>query len=159
MDARPPPADTDNPGADGIQVLRVWILGILLLGLLGTVVELVLLGHYEEPLQFVPLVLIAAALPALAWEFSRRDRASRRAVQVLMMLFVVAGFIGFAAHFHGSAEYQLELNPDMSNRELLEKILRAKAPPLLAPGMMLQLGLLGLAYVFSDSRFLRSGSK
>jgi len=159
MDARPPQVDTDNPGADRIAVLRVWILGILLLGLLGTVIELVLLGHYEEPLQFVPLVLIAAALPALWWEFSRRDLASRRAMQVLMVLFVVAGFLGFAAHFHGSAEYQLELNPDMSNGELLEKILRAKAPPLLAPGMMLQLGLLGLAYVFSDSRFRRSRSK
>jgi hypothetical protein len=47
----------------------------------------------------------------------------------------------------------------MSNWELLEKILRAKAPPLLAPGMMLQLGLLGLAYVFSDSRFRRGKAK
>jgi len=47
----------------------------------------------------------------------------------------------------------------MSTWELLEKILRAKAPPLLAPGMMLQLGLLGLAYVFSDSRFRRSETK
>jgi hypothetical protein len=39
---------------------------------------------------------------------------------------------------------------------LVEKVLRAKAPPLLAPGMMLQLGLLGLAYVFSDSRFRKN---
>jgi cation transport ATPase len=158
MDARPP-ADADNAGAARITMLRLWILGILLLGLLGTVTELVLLGHYEEPLQFVPLVLIVAALPTLWWEFSRRARASRRAMQVLMALFVLAAFLGFAAHFHGSAEYQLELNPDMSTLELLEKILRAKAPPLLAPGMMLQLGLLGLAYVFSDTRFRRSGSK
>jgi hypothetical protein len=78
--------------------------------------------------------------------------ASRRAAQIVMALFVLAGFVGFVAHFQGSAEYQLELNPDMSTWELLEKILRAKAPPLLAPGMMLQLGLLGLAYVFSDAK-------
>ena len=32
------------------------ILGILVLGLLGTVTELVLLEHYEQPTQFVPLV-------------------------------------------------------------------------------------------------------
>jgi hypothetical protein len=38
----------------------------------------------------------------------------------------------------------------------LEKVLHAKAPPLLAPGMMMQLGLLGLAYVFSDKRYRRS---
>jgi uncharacterized membrane protein len=159
MDAQPPQAGADSTGADRIELLRRWILLILVLGLLGTVTELVLLEHYEQPLQFVPLVLIAAAVGVLWWEFRRRDLASRRATQIVMALFVLAGFVGFAAHFQGSAEYQLELNPDMSNWELLEKILRAKAPPLLAPGMMLQLGLLGLAYVFSDSRFRRSETK
>jgi uncharacterized membrane protein len=159
MDAQPEQAGAASAGADRIELLRHWILGILVLGLLGTVTELVLLEHYEQPLQFVPLVLIVAAIAVLFWELRRRDVASRRAMQVVMTLFVLAGFAGFAAHFQGSAEYQLELNPDMSNWELLEKILRAKAPPLLAPGMMLQLGLLGLAYVFSDSRFRRSMAK
>jgi uncharacterized membrane protein len=152
MDAQPPQTSAGSAGADRIELLRRWILVILVLGLLGTVTELVLLEHYEQPLQFVPLVLIVAAVGVLWWEFRRHDLASRRAMQIVMALFVLAGFVGFAAHFYGSAEYQLELNPDMSNWELLEKILRAKAPPLLAPGMMLQLGLLGLAYVFSDSR-------
>ncbi len=152
MDAQPPQMSAGSAGADRIELLRRWILIILVLGLLGTVTELVLLEHYEQPLQFVPLVLIVAALGVLWWEFRRRDVTSRRAMQIVMALFVLAGFGGFAAHFYGSAEYQLELNPDMSNWELLEKILRAKAPPLLAPGMMLQLGLLGLAYVFSDSK-------
>jgi len=159
MDAQAPQAPRDSTRADRLEMLRRWILVILVLGLLGTVTELVLLEHYEQPLQFVPLVLIVAAFGVLWWEFSRRDLASRRATQIVMALFVLAGFVGFAAHFLGSAEYQLELNPDMSNWELLEKILRAKAPPLLAPGMMLQLGLLGLAYVFSDSRFRRSEMK
>ena len=159
MDAQPPQAQADSAGADRIELLRRWILAILVLGLLGTVTELVLLGHYEQPLQFVPLVLIVAAVGVLWWDFTRHDMASRRATQIVMALFVLAGFAGFAAHFQGSAEYQLELNPDMSNWELLEKILRAKAPPLLAPGMMLQLGLLGLAYVFSDPRLRRSETK
>jgi hypothetical protein len=152
MDAQPPQAAADSGRADRLELLRRWILVILVLGLLGTVTELVLLEHYEQPLQFVPLVLIVAALGVLWWEFRQHDLASRRAAQIVMALFVLAGFVGFAAHFQGSAEYQLELNPDMSTWELLEKILRAKAPPLLAPGMMLQLGLLGLAYVFSDSK-------
>jgi len=156
MDAQRSQADVDNVGADRIELLRRWILAILMLGLAGTVTELLLLEHYEQPMQFVPLILIVAAVAVLAWEFRRHDTASRRAVQIVMALFVLAGFVGFVAHFHGSAEYQLELNPEMSNWELLEKVLRAKAPPLLAPGMMLQLGLLGLAYVFSDSRYRRS---
>jgi len=159
MPAQPQQAGADNVGARPIELLRRWILGVLLLGLLGTVTELVLLEHYEQPLQFVPLVLIVAAVAVLIWEFRRRDAASRRAVLIVMALFVLAGFVGFEAHFYGSAEYQLELNPEISNWELLEKVLRAKAPPLLAPGMMLQLGLLGLAYVFSDSRYRRSEMK
>jgi uncharacterized membrane protein len=152
MDASPSHARADSAGAGRLGLLRRWILLILVLGLLGTVTELVLLEHYEQPLQFIPLLLIVAAVSVLWWEFRRRDLASRRATQIVMALFVLAGFVGFAAHFRGAAEYQLELNPDMSNWELLQKILHAKAPPLLAPGMMLQLGLLGLAYVFSDSK-------
>jgi hypothetical protein len=146
-------------GADRVELLRRWILGVMVLGLLGTVTELVLLEHYEQPLQFVPLVLIAAAIAALGYEVRRHDAASRRALQVVMGLFVLAGFIGFVAHFLGSAEFQLDLNPDMSAWELVGKVLRAKAPPLLAPGMMLQLGLLGLAYVFSDPRYRKGEMK
>jgi uncharacterized membrane protein len=156
MDAQ---RSVDGAGADRTELLRRWILGVLVLGLLGTVTELVLLGHYEQPLQFVPLVLIAAAIAVLAWEFKQHDAASRRVLLIVMALFVLAGFVGFVAHFAGSAEYQLELNPEMGAWELVGKVLRAKAPPLLAPGMMLQLGLLGLAYVFSDPRFRRSDVK
>ena len=63
-----------------------------------------------------------------------------------------------AAHFQGSAEFQRELNPSIGFSDLLDKILHAQAPPLLAPGMMLQLGLIGLAYVFSDDRYRKGNS-
>jgi len=112
----------------------------------------VLLEHYEEPLQFVPLVLIAAAVAAIVWHLARASAASLRALQVVMGLFVLAGFAGMAAHFVGSAEYQLENDPTIGLWDLIEKVMRAKAPPVLAPGMMLQMGLLGLAYVYSDRR-------
>lgn len=134
-------------------MLRKWILAVLILGLLGTITELVLLEHYEQPLQFVPITLIALAVVVIGWNLVQGDVASLQALLVLMALFVLAGFIGFVAHFYGSAEYQLELDPSMSTWDLLEKVLHAKAPPLLAPGMMLQLGLLGLAYGLSNSRY------
>jgi hypothetical protein len=137
-------------------MLRLWILGVLVLGLLGTVVELVLLSHYEQPVQLVPVVLLVLALLVLAWHVMGHSAASLRVLMGLMILFVLAGFAGFAAHFYGSAEFQLDLEPSLSTWELLEKVMRAKAPPLLAPGMMMQLGLLGLAYVFSDKRYRRS---
>jgi hypothetical protein len=142
-------------GADSVVVerLRLWVLGVLVLGLIGTATELILLEHYEQPLQFVPLVLMAMGVVVLIWHYARRDAASLRALQIVMGLFVLSGFAGMLAHFNGSTEYQLELNPDMGTAELLGKILHAKAPPLLAPGMMMQMGLLGLAYAFTDIRY------
>src|SRR5258708_17666171 len=149
MDAGRPKA-----GADSIvERLRLWVLGVLVLGLIGTVTELILLEHYEQPLQFVPLVLIVLGVIVLAWHAMRPGTASLRTLQIVMGLFVLAGFAGMAAHFNGSAEYQLELDPDMNTWDLLEKILHAKAPPLLAPGMMMQMGVLGLAYAYTDVRY------
>jgi hypothetical protein len=147
--------DLNRPeaGTDRVEGLRRWILVVLLLGLIGTVTELILLEHYEQALQFVPLVLIALALVLLVWQAVRHDQASLRAIEVVMALCVLASFAGIAAHFVGSAEFQRDLDPEMSTRELIEKVMRAKAPPVLAPGMMLQLGLLGLAYVYSDGRY------
>ena len=145
--------ETPRMRADAVELVRGLILAVLAIALVGTVTELVLLEHYEQVLQLVPVVLIAAALVAIAWQVASRGAASLRALEIIMILFVLAGFAGVVAHFLGSAEFQLDLDPSMTNWELLEKVMRAKAPPLLAPGMMLQMGLLGLIYVYSDVRY------
>lgn len=139
-----------------LERLRLWIVGIIVLGLIGTMTELVLLEHDEKALQFVPLVLMVLGAVTLAWYAAAKSTASLRALQIVMGLFVLSGFAGMAAHFNGSMEYQLELNPDLDFSELIDKIIHAKAPPLLAPGMMIQMGLLGLAYAYTDLRYRRS---
>ena len=154
MDAGRPKADTDSVV---LERLRLWVLGVIVLGLVGTMTELILLEHDEQALQFVPLVLMVLGAVVLVWHAIAKDTASLRSLQIVMGLFVLSGFAGMAAHFNGSLEYQLELNPDLGTWELLDKILHAHAPPLLAPGMMMQLGLLGLAYAFTDIRY--RGSK
>jgi hypothetical protein len=152
MDAQRPEVIT---AGQFIELLRLAILGVLVLGIVGTVIELLLLQHYETdtPLQFLPLILIAAGTAAIAWHLARRDMTSLNTLNVVMALFVLSSFVGFASHFAGSAEFALEQNPEIGTWELLAKVLHAKAPPLLAPGMMMQLGLLGLAYAYSDSRY------
>lgn len=153
MDAGRPKLYTDSIV---LERLRLWIVGIIVLGLIGTMTELILLEHDEKALQFVPLVLMVLGAVTLAWYAAAKSTASLRAMQVVMGIFVLSGFAGMAAHFNGSMEYQLELNPDLSMAELLDKIIHAKAPPLLAPGMMIQMGLLGLAYAYTDLRYRRS---
>src|SRR5258708_32328248 len=116
--------------ADTVGMLRLWILGVLVLGLLGTVVELVLLSHYEQPVQLVPVVLLVLALIVLAWHVMGHSAASLRVLMGLMILFVLAGFAAFVAHFYGSAEFQLDLQPSPSTWELFAKGLRRTAPHL-----------------------------
>lgn len=121
---------------------------MLVFGLAGTMVELLLLEHYEDRWQFVPLVLIAAALGVVSWHGARPSVASVRALQALMTLFVIAGPIGIGLHFRGAAEFQLEIDRSQHGWTVFQKAIKAKAPPILAPGIMMQLGVIGLVYSY-----------
>jgi hypothetical protein len=124
------------------------LLIVFLVGLVGTGTDLFLLQHFEEKLQLVPLTLLGLGVIIVTWHVIHRSPASVRVFQVLMILFVIAGLAGLVLHYQGSAEFQLEVNPDLSGLELFLKAIRAKAPPALGPGAMIYLGLLGLAYAY-----------
>lgn len=68
-----------------------------------------------------------------------------------MVLFVVAGIVGIVLHYRGNLEFQLAIDASQSRWELFKKVMRAQAPPALAPAAMAELGLLGLAYMYSLS--------
>jgi hypothetical protein len=51
--------------------LRRGVLGLVVLGLIGTAVELTLLAHDEDVKQFIPFVAIAAAVAASLWRLAR----------------------------------------------------------------------------------------
>lgn len=118
----------------------------LLLGLVGTEVELLLLEHYEDAWQLVPLVLIGMGLASVLWHTMSPRLATARSLQATMVAFLVAGGAGVYLHGRGAAEFQREIDPAQNRWTMAWKVMRAKAPPLLAPGLMVQLGLLGLLY-------------
>ena len=125
---------------------RRFLLVVFLVGIIGAGVDLFLLEHFEDKRQLIPLVLLGLSLLVLIWHVIHRGRVSLRSFQVVMVLFVIAGLVGLVLHYQGSAEFQLEVNPDLSGTELFWKAIRAKAPPAMGPGAMINLGLLGLAY-------------
>jgi hypothetical protein len=129
-----------------IRAVRRFLGAILILGMSGTAVELLLLKHDEDRIQLVPLVLLAAGLVAVAAHAMRSTPATAGAVRVTMIAFVAAGLAGLYFHYRANVEFQLEGDPALAGRALLMKALEAKAPPALAPGIMIQLGLVGLAY-------------
>ncbi len=137
-------------GVEGSRLsgLRKILLAILALGMIGVLAELILLKHSEDVYQWIPLVLLGVGLPMLAWQSVRGGVLSLRLLRWLMCGFVAAGIAGVYFHFQGSAEFKLESQPKLAGMELFWAAIGAKAPPLLAPGSMVQLGLLGLAYTY-----------
>jgi cation transport ATPase len=127
--------------------MRAMVLAVFLLGLLGTGIELLFLKHTAGLSQLVPLVLFVMSLLVLAWHALERKSASLRAFQIMMWLLVAAGVLGAVLHYQANRDFELEADPKMAGTELLMKIMTGAAPAL-APGAMIQLGLLGLVYTF-----------
>jgi hypothetical protein len=130
-----------------LATARRAVLAILLLAMVGILIELLLVEHFEDAWQLVPLCLLGLGLAALGWHARAPNRTSHRTLQGLMVAFVVAGFVGFYLHYRGNAEFELEQNPSVAWWVLFREAMMGGTPAL-APGVMIQIGLLGLLYAF-----------
>jgi len=127
--------------------LRTFLLLIFILGLFGAGAELLLLEHTEDFRQWIPLVLLAISVIVLGWRGLSRGAMSLRVFQGTMLLFVISGCVGIFFHYQGNVEFELEMYPTLAGWELFAKAMQG-ATPALAPGTMIQLGLLGWAYSY-----------
>jgi hypothetical protein len=127
------------------------LLVVLLLGLAETAAELFLLEHYEDWKQIVPLALIGLALVSIVWHIVVPSAANVRVLQALMTLFLFAGAIGMGLHYDANSEFEREMDPSLTGYRLFTESLSG-ATPLLAPGTMVQLGLIGLVYTYRHPR-------
>jgi hypothetical protein len=139
---------------DTIERFRSILLALITFGAAGTEVELLLLGHIGPPFQLVPVALIAIALVVIAWHYAAPGPSSIGTFRLLMGLFVIAGTVGIGIHFWSNVQFELEMYPNIEGWELFTKAISG-AMPALAPGSMIQLGLLGLLYAFRHPAFAR----
>ena len=132
-------------GESTLALARRIILIILLVGIAGVLIELLLLEHFEDTLQLLPLVLLGLGLISLVWHARSPDRTSTRVVRTVMVLFLVSGVLGVFLHYRGNVEFERERRPEAGGWALFREAMMG-ATPALAPGSMIQLGLLGLLY-------------
>jgi hypothetical protein len=114
--------------SEPLQSLRRGMLALVGLGTAGAIVELVVLEHYTDWNQLIPLVVAAVGLLAATWMALAPGLTALRVWQFTMLLFVGTGITGITMHY--------DLASDTVD------------PPILAPGLFVQLGLLGLLYTF-----------
>ena len=132
--------------------LRTLLLITLVVSLVGTLAELLLLEHFEDAWQWAPIALLAAALLTLGWHALERGPLSLNVLRGLMVLCLVSGVVGLLLHYRGNVEFELEMYPDLSGWKLFKDAMMG-ATPALAPGAMVQLGLVGLAWTFRHPAF------
>jgi hypothetical protein len=138
-----------NPARDPdtLASIRKLLLGALAIGVVGTIGELILLRHIDSPAQWIPLVLLCAAVPILFWHYRSPSAASVRTTQGLMFAFIAVGVLGVGLHYDGNVDFERELNPSEGGWTFVRKTV-AGATPVLAPGSMVLLGLVGLAHAY-----------
>ena len=123
---------------------RLWTLLVMLMAV-GTLVELALMGHYEEVWQWPPMVLLGLSLVsflALVW---RPGSVTRRVFRGLMLLCGLSGLIGTWLHLQANWEFERELHPTASAWNTFTDSLTG-ALPALAPFSMVVFALLGYLY-------------
>lgn len=125
--------------------MQKFILGIFLLSALGSCAELFLMDHTEGIWQWIPISLILTSFLMLIWMVTTKSAMSIKVFQGVMVLFVLSGLLGMSLHFNGNMEFELEMYPKLTGLDLAWKTLKG-ATPVLAPGSMIAMGLLGLVY-------------
>lgn len=142
-------ADPGRPGAprestgSGARALRRLLLALVALGCVGLSAELALLEHIESLLQLVPFGVLLLALAGTVWMWLAPRAAAVHAFRANMALLILAGVAGLWLHFDGNRAFELEMEPEAGGLALVWLALRG-ATPALAPGALVQLGLIGL---------------
>jgi hypothetical protein len=132
------------------SMLRRLLVVLLLFGLFGTTAELLLLKHYESAWMFAPFAVSAIAAAGAIGRLARPSAGSVRWLRLSMLPLLAAGVVGAYLHYLGGLAFQTDMDPTLPRWQMFWKVVRMQAPPTLAPGVLIQLGLLGLASTYRD---------
>lgn len=132
-------------------MVRRLLFALLLAGIAGLLLELYFLEHTESQTQIVPLIVLALGIPTALGAATRPSRTILHLFRWTMVLFVLTGIAGLYLHFRGNLEFEREMDDGAAGLALAWEALRG-ATPTLAPGAMIQLGLLGLVAAYGSPR-------
>lgn len=132
---------------DPIAPFRRLLLLLVLVGAGGLLLELLLLEHWDSRWQWTPLALLGIVLLLGASTVRRATRPLLRALRLVFALCVAAGALGVWLHMDENLAFEREMNPDVGGSAMLREAVLG-ATPLLAPGALLHLGLVGLLFAY-----------
>ena len=118
------------------------LLFIALLTAGATLTELLLLEHFEEWQQVIPIVLLVLAAGSIILLLITSARWAVLLLRVVLTVCFVSALLGIWFHYQANVEFVLERHPNLTGLALFKEAAMG-AMPSLAPGAMAQLALMG----------------
>lgn len=122
------------------------ILSAFILMMMGTILELYLLNHYESVLQLIPILCIGLIILIVIILVFQRTRMIKNVFKLLLVITALSGIYGVFLHLRANYEFELEMKPTANNWDLFFESLSG-ALPALAPFSMVVLALIGYSYL------------
>ncbi len=133
--------------AEVLRRLRRFLLLLSLALFIGALVELWLVEHTQDLIQWLAFALAGAGALATLLAMLRPGRASVRVLRVCMALVVLGSLFGVYEHIAGNIAFEREIQPNASTGRLVSRGLRG-GNPLLAPGLLAVAAVLALSSTY-----------
>jgi hypothetical protein len=124
------------------------VLSLFLLG--GTLLELWLVEHTQDFVQWIPFGLAGLGIVAILPVLLRSSRWAILFLRLSMLLLILGSLFGVYQHVWNNVAFEKEIHPNATVGQLLAKGFGG-ANPLLAPGTLGVAALLALAAVYRHS--------
>ena len=131
--------------SEKFSVKKMIVLALLFM-MIGTLLELYLLDHYEDAFQLIPVLCIAFSLINLIILFFKRSKIMVKLFKLVLVLTSFSGIYGVFLHLQSNFEFEQDMKPTATNWELFFESLSG-ALPTLAPMSMLVLAFIGYSYL------------
>jgi hypothetical protein len=133
--------------ADVLRRLRTFllVLGLFLFG--GAIVELWLVGHTKEVIQWIAFALAGAGALSVTMTLFHLGRATVRIMRVCMLVVVLGSLFGIYEHVSGNVAFAREVKPNSATAQLFWLGLKG-GNPLLAPGVLAVAAVLALSATY-----------
>ena len=124
---------------------QVIVLALLFM-MMGTLLELYLLEHYEDSFQLIPVLCIAFSLTNLIILLFKKSKKIINLFKLMLVLTSLSGVYGVFLHLQSNFEFEQDMKPTATNWELFSESLSG-ALPTLAPMSLVVLACIGYSYL------------
>jgi hypothetical protein len=128
-----------------LRTFLLWLAGSMCV---GTIIELFLAKHYEDPLQLIPFALCGVGLIAVVAALRRPQRVRLLALRGVMSLLLLGSLLGVYEHLVNNFAFELDMRPSAVWSDVWFQALRGAAP-LLAPGILAVAAVVAIAATYA----------